>query len=260
MGRLSGKYAFITGSGTGIGRAIALKLAREGATLMVTDLDLATAKATLDSLETISKGHQACDADVTSQDSIRRAVELTLKSFARIDILVNNAGVSTMGRFTDLSEEEWDLNMSVNLKGVWRVTKEIVPHMVDAGKGKIVTVASMAAKLGAPLLAHYSGSKFGVLGLMQGIAKEVAENNITVNCVCPGFVHTKMQDREIVWEAELRGIKDPEDVRQEYIDMTPLARLCEPEDVARVALFLASEDSDFMTGQALNVTGGACVH
>ena len=132
--------------------------------------------------------------------------------------------------------------------------------MMERKKGKIVNVAAMAAKLGAPLLAHYSASKFAVLGLTQAMAKELAKYGINVNAVCPGFVKTSMQDREVVWEAKLRGIDDPEKVRKEYIDMTPLGRLCMPEDVAKVVRFLASEDADFLTGQAINVTGGVCVH
>ncbi len=118
----------------------------------------------------------------------------------------------------------------------------------------------MASKMGAPFQAHYAASKFGVLGLVQSMAKELAPYGITVNAVCPGMVKTGMQDREVQWEAELRGITDPEIVTQEYIKSTPLGRLCMPEDVANVVAFLASPDSDFMTGQGINVTGGICMH
>jgi NAD(P)-dependent dehydrogenase (short-subunit alcohol dehydrogenase family) len=165
-----------------------------------------------------------------------------------------------MNWFWELTEEEWDYNMNVNAKGVWLVSKHVAPHMIKKRKGKIVNTASMASKIGAPLLAHYSASKFAVIGFTQAISKELAPYNINVNAVCPGFVKTSMQDREIVWEAKLRGIDEPEKVREEYIKQTPLGRLCYPEDVAKVVLFLASEDADFLTGQAINVTGGACTH
>jgi NAD(P)-dependent dehydrogenase (short-subunit alcohol dehydrogenase family) len=132
--------------------------------------------------------------------------------------------------------------------------------MIERKQGKIICTASMASKMGAPFQAHYAASKFGVLGLVQSMAKELAPYGITVNAVCPGMVKTGMQDREVQWEAELRGIADPEIVRQEYIKSTPLGRLCMPEDVANVVAFLASPDSDFMTGQGINVTGGICMH
>lgn len=260
MGTIESKVAFITGAATGIGFAISKRLAREGAILAMTDRNESQLNASLDQIQKISPKSRAWAMDVTDPQEIHATVKSVISTFGVVDILVNNAGVSTMNRFTDLTEEEWDLIMNVNLKGVWRVTKEIVPLMVKRKYGKIICIASMASKQGAPLLAHYSASKFGVLGFVQAIAKELAEYGITVNAVCPGFVTTSMQDREIVWEAKLRGIDDPEKVRQEYISMTPLKRLCRPEDVANVVSFLASSDADFMTGQGLNVTGGICVH
>jgi NAD(P)-dependent dehydrogenase (short-subunit alcohol dehydrogenase family) len=260
MKTIESKVAFITGAASGIGLAISKRLARDGAILAMTDRNESQLNASLDQIKKISPKSHAWVMDVTDPQGIRATVKNAISTFGVIDILVNNAGVSTMNRITDLTEEEWDLNMNVNLKGVWRVTKEIVPLMIKRKCGKIICTASMASKLGAPLLAHYSASKFGVLGFVQAVAKELAEYGITVNAVCPGFVATSMQDREIVWEAKLRGIDDPEKVRQEYIAMTPLKRLCMPEDVANVVNFLASPDADFMTGQGINVTGGACVH
>jgi len=191
---------------------------------------------------------------------VKAAVSKVLEDFACIDILVNNAGVSTMNWFWELTEEEWDFNMNVNVKGTWLVTKYVVPYMIERKKGKIVNIASMAAKIGAPLLAHYSASKFAVVGFTQAIAKELAPYRINVNAVCPGFVRTSMQEREIAWEAKLQNIEEPEKVREEYIKQTPLGRLCYPEDVAKTVLFLSSENADFITGQAINVTGGTCMH
>jgi len=261
MGRLDEKHVFITGAATGIGKEIAFQLAKEGAVISVTDKNQKLLDAFEQEIKTISPRSKVFLIDVTDNDSIKGAVAKAIEANGRIDVLVNNAGVSSMAPFDKITDDEWDLNMDVNLKGVWRVIKEVVPRMRDDGKGgKVVCTASMAAKLGAPLLAHYSASKFGVIGLVQAVAKEVASYGITVNAVCPGFVKTDMQDREIIWEAKLRNINDPEAVRQEYIDMTPMGRLCLPEDVAKVVLFLATDDSGFMTGQSLNVTGGVCVH
>jgi len=258
--RFENQVVMITGAGGGIGRAIAESFAEEGAILALTDVDERGLEDLVSSLKKQEIQVAPYRMDVTKEAEIARVVEEILKDFGRVDILVNNAGVSTMNWFWELTEEEWDFNMNVNAKGVWLVTKHVAPHMIQRKKGKIVNIASMAAKIGAPLLAHYSASKFAVVGFTQAAAKELAPYGINVNAVCPGFVKTPMQDREVVWEAQLRGIDDPEKVRDEYIAQTPLGRLCYPEDVARVVLFLASKDADFMTGQAVNVTGGVCMH
>lgn len=260
MGRFDEKIVFLTGSGGGIGRAIAERFAREGAVIVLTDIDNDALLETLGIIKDNSPHSVIYKLDVTDENMIRDVVKKVINKFGKIDVLVNNAGVSNMNHFWELTEKDWDFNMNVNAKGVFLVTKTVAPYMMKKKKGKIVTIASMAAKLGAPLLAHYSASKFAVLGFMQAVAKELAPYNINVNSVCPGFVKTSMQDREVIWEAKLRGIDDPEEIRKEYIDMTPLGRLCYPEDVAKVVLFLASEDADFLTGQAINVTGGICVH
>ncbi len=258
--RFKDKIIMITGSSRGIGKAIAESFAKEGAILALTDIDFETLKETLKEITKISPNSRAYELDVTKENMVKEVVNRILNDFSRIDILVNNAGVSTMNWFWKLTEEEWDYNMNVNAKGVWLVSKYVAPHMIERREGKIVNVASMAGKLGAPLLAHYSASKFAVIGLTQAMAKELAKYGINVNAVCPGFVKTSMQDREVIWEAKLRGIDDPEKVRKEYIKMTPLGRLCYPEDVAKVVKFLASTEADFLTGQAINVTGGVCVH
>ncbi len=260
MGKLDNKKVIITGSGKGIGEGISLKLAKEGAVLALTSLHEESVMSTFSEVKKISPESIAFQMDVTKAQEITDVVNKVIQRFGTIDILINNAGVSTMGRFTELSEEEWDNNMDVNIKGIWLVTKTVAPIMMKKKKGKIIMIASMAAKLGALFLSHYSASKFAVLGFAQSIAKELAEYNINVNSVCPGFVKTSMQNRELLWEAALRDIDSPETVKQEYIETTPLKRLCYPEDVANVVLFLASGDSDFMTGQALNVTGGICVY
>ena len=164
--------------------------------------------------------------------------------------------VSTMNPVVDLTEQEWDVNMDVNAKGVFLTNQAAVRHFLNSGtRGAIVNTASLAAKIGAPLLAHYSASKFAVLGFTQALAREVAEHGIRVNCVCPGFVRTSMQHREIAWEAKLRGMSE-EAVREEYVSLTPLGRLEEPRDVADAVVFLASDAARFITGEALNISGG----
>ena len=163
-----------------------------------------------------------------------------------------------MNRFVDLSEEEWDLNMDVNAKGTFLCSQAFAGYLVARDRsGTIVNTASMAGKKGAaPFLAHYVASKFAVVGLTQAMALELAHHGIRVNSICPGYVATAMQDREAEWEAGLRGIS-VEEVRGLYVADTPLGRLQTPEDVARVAVFLASDDAAFLTGESINVNGGA---
>lgn len=251
-----GQVAFITGAAAGIGRAIAQKFAALGASVIVADLNVAGAEATVATLSnpTGNQKHAAIKLNVTKKADCQAAMAWVKENYGSIDILMNNAGVSSMHHLVDLSEEEWDFNFDVNSKGVFLVTQAAAP-LLNKG-GRIVNTCSMAAVKPDPTLPHYTASKFAVLGLTKAAALEFAANNITVNCVCPGFVKTEMQDREIVWEAEMRGIT-PEEVRQGYIDKTPLGRLCYPEDVADVVGFLVSPEAKFLTGEAINVAGGA---
>lgn len=250
---LEGRRVFITGGGAGIGRAIARAVHAAGAVVWVTDIDAAAAARVAAELGT----PENCGAlDVTRAEDVASAFARALAALGGIDTVVANAGISTMNRVVDLTESEWDANMAVNAKGVFLVNQCAVRHFLAKGvKGAIVNTASLAAKVGAPLLAHYSASKFAVVGFTQALAREVAAAGIRVNAVCPGFVRTAMQEREVVWEATLRGMT-PEEVRADYVRQTPLGRLEEPEDVADVVVFLASDAARFMTGQAINVTGG----
>ena len=250
---LAGRRGLVTGAGTGIGRAIALALAREGARVAVTDLDLERARAVAGE---IGAAAHAFPLDVTSADDTVRAFDQAEQALGGLDLVVANAGVSSMRRVVDLTEEDWDFNMDVNAKGVFLTNREAVRRFLASGaKGCIVNTASLAGKTGVPLLAHYAASKFAVVGFTQSLAKEVAARGIRVNAVCPGFVRSGMQDREIRWEAQLRGI-EPEAVRREYISLTPLGRIEEPEDVAEAVVFLASDLARFITGESVNVTGG----
>lgn len=253
MESVSGKAAFVTGAGTGIGRAIARALAVAGARVMVSDVDPGAAARVAQEIGAAAKSTQL---DVTDASANARALDATLAAFGKLDIVAANAGVSTMNRVVDLTEAEWDRNMDINAKGVFLTNQAAVRHWTRSGdNGVIVNTASLAGKVGAALLAHYSASKFAVVGFTQALAREVAPQGIRVNCVCPGYVRTSMQSRELVWEAKLRGMTE-EAVRTEYVATTPLGRLEEPEDVADVVVFLASDASRFMTGQAVGVDGG----
>jgi meso-butanediol dehydrogenase/(S,S)-butanediol dehydrogenase/diacetyl reductase len=254
--RLQGKVIGITGAGSGIGRACALAYAAEGAVLAVTDIE-GRADAVARVIAEQGGRATAWTLDVTQRDPIAGLIDDIVARCGRIDVWHNNAGVSTMGRFLELTERDWDFNMDVNAKGVFNCSQVVARHMVNAGGGKIINTASMAGKKGdVAFLPHYVASKFAVVGLTQAMAAELAPFGITVNAICPGYVVTPMQDNEAGWEAELRGIT-PDQVRQLYIEDTPLGRLETPEDVARVAVFLASADSDFVTGASIDVNGGA---
>jgi NAD(P)-dependent dehydrogenase (short-subunit alcohol dehydrogenase family) len=174
-----------------------------------------------------------------------------------LDIACLNAGVSTMARVEDVDpERDWDFNMDVNARGIFLCTQAAIPHLKAAGGGAIVATASMAGLRGVPLLAHYAASKWAVIGWIKSVAIELAPHQITCNCVCPGYVRTSMQERELVWEGKLRGMS-PEDVAAEYVRNTPLRRMEEPEDVADAVVYLASPAARFLTGVALPTTGGA---
>ncbi len=252
-GLLAGRRALVTGAGTGIGAAIVRALAREGAMVAVTDLDLVMAQAVADEL---GNKATAFRLDVTDAAETAQVFQAAEEALGGLDLVAANAGISTMNRVVDLSEEEWDSNMAVNAKGIFLSNREAVRRFLASGtKGVIVNTASLAGKTGVPLLAHYAASKFAVVGFTQSLAKEVAEHGIRVNAVCPGFVRTSMQEREIAWEGALRGMT-PEEVRAEYVALTPLGRIEEPEDIAEVVVFLASDLSRFLTGESVNATGG----
>jgi meso-butanediol dehydrogenase / (S,S)-butanediol dehydrogenase / diacetyl reductase len=250
---LSGRRAMVTGGARGIGAAIVRALARAGVRVAIADLDLAAAQHLADEL---GDGAAAVAIDVRDRASTERAFQSAIDHLGALDILAANAGVSTMRRAIEITDEEWEFNLAVNAKGVFLSNQIACRYFLGAKrKGVIVNTASLAGKVGAPLLAHYSASKFAVLGWTQALAREMAPHNIRVNAVCPGFVRTSMQEREIVWEGQLRGMT-AEAVLAEYVSLTPMGRIEEPEDVADVVLFLASDAARFMTGQGINVTGG----
>ena len=251
-GEFQGKCALVTGAAGGIGRATAAALVRHGARVAIADVDVEAATRTAAALGPTAV---AVRMDVRERASVESGFAQSLAGLGGCDILVANAGVSTMRAALELEDAEWDFNFAVNTRGVFLTNQVAARHFVKQGAGVIVNTASLAAKVGAPYLAHYSASKFAVLGWTQALARELAPQRIRVNAVCPGFVRTGMQSREIEWEATLRGVT-PERVIADYVAQTPLGRLEEPEDVADVIVFLCSNAARFMTGQGVNVTGG----
>lgn len=244
------KIAVVTGAGSGIGRAIATELARRGHVVVATDLDLDAARAT--------SADTALRLDVTDPEQAATVADKVTSAYGGLDVWVSNAGISKMQPFLDVSPADLRTTLAVNLEGVFVCGQAAARAMTGRGtRGTIVNVASMAGKQGrVPFLADYVAAKFGVVGLTQAMAFELAPHGITVNAVCPGYVATPMQERELGWEAALRGVT-PEQVRQLWIDDTPLGRLETPQDVARAVAFLVSPDAAFITGEALAVNGGA---
>jgi len=236
-----------------------MRLAKEGSTVFVTDLNRDWAERTANEI-TENRGKATfAKLDVTDKSEVDTVVDTCWRENGPIHFLINNAGVSTMNHVWNLTEKDWDFNMDVNAKGVFLVTvsalRKMLNHAYGKEKPKIVNTASMAGKIPGLFLAHYTASKFAVIGFTKECAVELAPYGINVNCVCPGYVKTSMQERELEWEAKLSG-KTVEQVKAGYLAQVLLGRLCEPEDVATIVAFLCSHEADYMTGQAINVTGG----
>lgn len=243
-GKLNEKVAIVTGGARGIGKAICEKLASQGASLAIVDILLDVAEAT--AAEFRSKGVQAeafkCNVAVPAEcDEMVKAV---VEKMGGVDILVNNAGLTRDTLMIRMTEQDWDLVLSVNLKGTFNLTKAVFKPMSKRGSGKIVNIASVVGRMGNVGQANYSASKAGVIGLTKTTAKEFASRNITCNAVAPGFIQTDMTG------------KLSEEARKAFLDHIPLKRPGTPEDVANVVCFFASPESDYVTGQVLNICGG----
>jgi len=244
--RLKGQVAIVTGAGQGIGRAIALTLAKEGAAVVVNDIVPERASKVAEEIK--SKGGQALPvkADVSQAEEVNKLVDETLDRYKRVDILVNNAGIAKMKRLLEMTETDWDSHMSINVKAQFLCSKAVIKHMMKQKRGKIVNIASLAAHIATPGLAAYGASKGGVVQLTKALAVEFGKHNIMVNAVSPGFTLTEM--------VKAAGKDRPDFL--EGIDRIPLRRAAEPEDIANAVLFLASAESDYITGQVLIVDGG----
>ena len=244
---LNGRVALVTGAGGGIGRQIARRLAREGMAVAVLDRDAAAAQAAAAEIEGL-----AVTADTTAPDEVAAGINAVLDRFNHIDLLVNNAGIAWMGPALEMPLEALRAMLRVNVEGVFIVSRAVLPHMIARRSGSIVNLASWAGKTGNANFAGYSASKFAVIGLTQALAREVAPHGIRVNAIYPGIVVDTAMRTSI--EAQQRHHRLPETA--ERVKSIPIGRASVPEDVARIAAFLASDEASYITGESINLSGG----
>ena len=251
MGKLDGKVAIITGAGSGIGRATALLFAKEGAKVVIADNVVSGGEETLTMIR--ESGGEACfvKTDVSVELDIKNMIKTALDNYGKLDILFNNAGIFEERAPThETSVATWDRVISINLRGVFMGMKYAIPEMLKIGGGAIINTSSVAGLISVPNQPSYCASKGGVLQLTKAAALDYATQNIRVNCICPGFLWTPMQ------ESALESTGDIEEAKRQTIEMSPAGRLGTPEEIAQAALFLACDDSSFITGIALPVDGG----
>ena len=253
-GRLDGRVAIITGGGHGIGKAYAARLAAEGAKVVIAELDGAGGSAVAAELTAQGREAIAVQTDVASEASVNNMAQQTILRFGRIDVLVNNAAIFAtvpMSRspFDQISVEEWDRMMSVNVKGTWLASRAVVPQMRKQAYGKIINVSSGTALKGSPSRIHYVTSKAGILGFTKTLANEVGKDGICVNCVAPGSTLSEENPDDDILK-----------MRAQAANARALKRVQTPEDLTGAVVFFASADSDFITGQTLVVDGGSCMH
>jgi len=255
-GRLEGRVALVTGGGRGIGRAIALAFAREGARVAVTARTPAEVEAVAAEARALGRQAVAVPCDVADRAQVDAAARVAAEALGPIQVLVNNAGMAVSAKLGDTSDALWEQHLRVNLTGAFYATRAVLPGMLAAGWGRIVNVASMAARQGYPYIAAYVASKHGLLGLTRALAMEVVSSGITVNAICPGYVAT-----DLTWESarriQARTGRSYEEAVRSLAAFSPQRRLVEPDEVAALAVLLASEDARSVTGQAWNVDGGA---
>ena len=251
-GRLDGRVAIVTGAASGIGAAIATAFAGEGARVVVADRDAAAAARIA---ATLGDCAFAFDLDVTHEPRVQALAQETRRRFGGIDILVNNAGIMRKAFVKDMTEALWDAVVDVNLKATFLCSKAVLPAMIDARRGRIINIASIAAKVGEPTASAYSAAKWGVLGFTRSLALEVAQFDILVNAICPGPIPTPLGEQGWRDGADVQGVS-LDAVMARVNARSPLGRLGTTDQVARMALFVASDDCDFTTGAAFNVDGG----
>ena len=273
--KLEDKIAIVTGGAQGIGQGIVLCLAEEGADVVIADIDTDNANKTADRIRAFGRKALDIEADVTQQEKAEQVVESTLNTFGKIDILVNNVGggrtepdaeavtvTEGIPQITDLTEEAWDGAYEVNLKSQVFMSQAVMPHMKAQKSGKIINISSIAGKMGSGgTLVPYSSIKAGVIIFTRALARELAVDNINVNCICPGLIYTPAWQRmaEYLWQTTpaFQELKEPRDVFLLTVDsLTPLGREQTPEDIGHLAVFLVSEDAKNITGQSINVDGG----
>ncbi len=244
MELLKDKVAIVTGGAQGIGEAIARKLASQGAAIALVDINYEKVKATADEIKKIGVDTEAYKADVSNTNEVQEVVDKILDRFKKIDILVNNAGITRDTLLLRMTEQDWDLVININLKGVFNFTKAVTKIMSKQRNGSIINISSVVGLFGNAGQANYSASKAGVIGLTKTTAKEFAGRNIRANAIAPGFIKTAMTD------------KLSQDVMNKYLENIPMKTLGTPDDVANAVLFLASDLSSYITGEVIRVDGG----
>ena len=242
--KLEGKNALITGGAQGIGKSIALAMAKEGAGIGIADVNLESAQATADEIKALGVKSLALKLDVSNQANVTEAFKAFKEEFGSLDILINNAGITRDTLLMRMKEEDWDAVLNINLKGSFLCSKEAIKIMAKQRAGKIVSISSVVAFMGNPGQVNYSSSKAGLIGLTKTIAKEYAGRGIRANAVAPGFIQTAMTD----------ALSD--EVKDEMHKAIPLGEFGTSEDVANAVIFLSSADSDYITGQVIHVNGG----
>lgn len=253
--RLKDKVAVITGAGSGIGQGTALRFSKEGAKVVILDFDFEKAKQTEKLIVDNQGDALALKVDVSKKAELEDAVEIVLNEYSRIDIWINAAGIAKIIKFLDCTEELWQQTVDVNLTGMFYACQIAVEVMLKNGGGNIVNFSSITGKKGSDQYAPYCATKFGVIGLTESVALEFADKNIRCNAICPGIVLTPMWDQQKIDYSKKRNIP-VEDVMPTFASRIPMKRLCEMEEITNVLLFLVTDDSSYMTGQAINVTGG----
>ncbi len=264
MYNLNGQVAIITGAGSGIGQAIARRLSLEGAAVVAADLNRDAAAKLIEELKGSGRQGITVEMNVTVKKDAERTVKQCLENFGQVDILVNNAGAGSLGLIVNQREEDWERPIQVNLKGTFLCSQAAAREMIPRKKGRIVNISSISGKSGEEFIGPYCASKFGVIGLTQALAKELARHSINVNAVCPGYIWTPMWTEMAKWFKEsfpaLEG-KSPQEIFESRVkSVTPLRRPQTGEDIANLVAFLVSDQAFNITGQAINVDGGAVMH
>lgn len=258
-GQLAGEVALVTGSGAGNGEAIAKHLSDMGAKVVVNDIDADGAASTGKAIESTGGEALVTVGDATKQEDVQKVAKKAKEEFGRVDILVNNVGLFEAIKFTEMDLEDWNRYMALNLDSMYMYTYEFLSGMIDRGHGKIINISSDAGKSGYSELVAYSAAKHGVVGFTRALAKEVAGDGVNVNAVCPGYIETDMHWAFLEQWAEAAG-RSEEEIEQEAIAGIPLGEFGQPEYVAEVVGFLASPATEWMTGQAINISGGLETH